>query len=115
MTTDERDANAPEEHVIESASATTSRDNANSGNAAYVMFGVVVAVLFLLLFGVSSCTSALGDATARGLGDAVSGWEWEYRLEWGDEPRGNDGMDGLEDLYYYDDLYGSGLDGRLDA
>ena len=55
----------PEQPVIESASATTSPDNANSGPLAYVVFGIVVGLLVLLLVGVSSCTSAAFSITSQ--------------------------------------------------
>lgn len=45
------------ETVIETASATTSRDNANSGNAAYVIFGVALALIVLVTMAVSTCSS----------------------------------------------------------
>lgn len=62
------------EPVIESASATTDPENANSGNAAYVVFAVVAALMLVLVTGLSSCTRALSDvawANADG-----SDWAW---------------------------------------
>ena len=53
------------EPVIESASATTSPDNANSGNGAYVVFAVVAVLLLVLVSGLSSCASALSDVAWR--------------------------------------------------
>lgn len=76
------------EPVIESASATTSPDNANSGNGAYVVFAVVAVLLLVLVSGLSSCASALSDVA----------WRNAEAHSWG----GN-GYYYLDDDYYYDD------------
>ena len=68
------------EPVIESASATTSPDNARSGNAAYIVFVVVAAVLLVLVSGISSCASALSDAAWQSSSGYGHGWvEYDYR------------------------------------
>lgn len=45
--------------TIETASATTSPENSDSGNGAYVLVAVVLLVLLLLSSSVASCTSQL--------------------------------------------------------
>lgn len=53
--------------VIESASATTSPDNARSGPVAYVVTALVVGLLALFTLSLSSCVSAVGQiATTSG-------------------------------------------------
>ena len=76
------------EPVIESASATTSPDNANSGNGAYIVFVIVAALLVVLVTGLSSCASALSDVA----------WRNAEAHSWG----GN-GYYYLDDDYYDDD------------
>jgi hypothetical protein len=51
--------------VIETASATTSKDNAQSGFTAYLITCVALIVLTAILTGVFSVTSALFSAAAR--------------------------------------------------
>ena len=58
-------AQAPADPVIESASATTSPDNARSGGAAYVVFAIVAALLLVVVSGLSSCTGAVADLAWR--------------------------------------------------
>lgn len=65
--------------VIESASATTSPENSDSGPAAYVILGIVVALLALLSFSLSSCSSALSAATTVGVTD---GWGMQEYHDW---------------------------------
>ncbi|OUO32752.1 hypothetical protein [Olsenella sp. An293] len=50
--------------VIETASATTSPDNA-SGPGAYVLFAIVALLLLGLVSGLSSCAGALADVAYR--------------------------------------------------
>lgn len=67
--------------VIESASATTSPENSDSGPAAYVIFGIVVALLALLSFSLSSCSSALSAATTVSVTDdwgVRDYYDWDY-------------------------------------
>lgn len=67
--------------VIESASATTSPENSDSGPAAYVIFGIVVALLALLSFSLSSCSSALSAATMVSVTDdwgVRDYYDWDY-------------------------------------
>ena len=54
----------PETPIIESASGTTDPENANSGIAAYVIFGAAVALLAVLCLGITSCVSTLGTIAA---------------------------------------------------
>ncbi|MBM6774045.1 hypothetical protein [Olsenella profusa] len=91
--------------IIEGPSATTDPENARSGNAAYVIFGVAVAVLVLLALSLSSCATSL---TQFGLSqvdwDALgNGITWD--LEWQDlgSPNGLpydlDGFGGAADTF----------------
>lgn len=86
------------ERVIETASGTTSPDNAKSGPAAYVIFAVVVAVLLALASSVSSCASAASQLMVSGLAQDDA-WDETY-LDWApdDETLGQDpfGTDGFE-------------------
>jgi hypothetical protein len=51
--------------VIESASATTSPDNANSGNTAYIVFGIAALVVTLLFFAFFNLMSAAFEAMSQ--------------------------------------------------
>lgn len=75
---------APEAPVIESASGTTDPRNSESGPTAYVVFGVVVALLVLLAMSFSSCSSALGSiaSSSRLWDDAWTDDDWDG--DWGD-------------------------------
>lgn len=55
----------PSPPVIESASATTSPDNANSGPFAYVLTAVVVGVMLVVVTSLSSCASAIGQVAVN--------------------------------------------------
>lgn len=92
----ENDQIIPQETVIESASATTSPDNSNSGSAAYVIFGVAVALVALIAIGFSGCVSALGRLA---LDNHSYGYGHNYDYD------GQDIDDQLEDLYYDLDDY----------
>ena len=98
------------EPVIESASATTSPDNANSGNGAYIVFALVAVLLLVLVSGLSSCASALTDVTWRNSGSY--GWgggyhhylDDDYYIDWVDDLGDNhydDWLDVLDDLGSY--------------
>ena len=63
----------PETPIIESASGTTDPENANSGIAAYVIFGAAVALLAVLCLGITSCVSTLGTIAATQGGPYVFG------------------------------------------
>ncbi len=52
----------PAQPVIQSASATTSPDNSNSGPMAYVVTAIVLAVLLLLAGSLGSCATSVLDA-----------------------------------------------------
>lgn len=47
----------PSQPIIETASATTSPDNAHSGSTAYIIAAVVVGILLLITMSISSCVS----------------------------------------------------------
>lgn len=82
--------------IVESASATTDPDNQNSGPGAYIIFGVVVALLALLILSFSSCTSILSQqasllsSTGYGTGWDTR-WDQDWDMDWDDQ------LDGLVD------------------
>ena len=86
------------EPVIESASATTSPDNANSGNGAYVVFAVVAVLLLVLVTGLSSCASALSDVAWRNAEARSWGGGGYYHL---DDDYYDDWVDILDELGGY--------------
>ena len=61
------------QHVIESASGTTSPDNSNSGAASYVIFIVGIAVLALLLSTVLGFLAAIMPYAMQEIGSSVNG------------------------------------------
>ncbi|WP_077598060.1 hypothetical protein [Olsenella urininfantis] len=63
------------EPVIESASATTSPDNMNSGNSAYVITAVGLGLVLLLCMGVAGCVSNL---VTDGVGILEQLWYYDY-------------------------------------
>lgn len=80
--------------IIEGPSATTDPENSRSGNAAYVIFGVGVAVLVLLALSLSSCATSLAQF-------GLSRVDWDspsYQIDLGDPtdelPFGLDGLGG---------------------
>lgn len=83
-----------EETVVESASATTSADNVNSGVTAYVIFGVVVA---LLLFA-SGAVGGFIEAAIFGYGD-YNPYYYEEDDVLGDDWINDFTDDELEDMY----------------
>ena len=64
MPEDNAPARRDETPVVEGPSATTDRDNANSGPAAYVIFAIAVALLVVLVMSLTSCVGALGTFVA---------------------------------------------------
>lgn len=58
MTEDEKDMPV---RIIEGPSATNSPDNSNSGNGAYVIFAVAVAVVVLLASSLGSCVAGIAE------------------------------------------------------
>lgn len=61
--------------IVESASATTSPDNANSGYLAYVITVLVLVGVLFLSMGLWSCTSSLVESGIRtGLGNLAEQW-----------------------------------------
>lgn len=82
--------------IVESASATTDPDNQNSGPGAYIIFGVVVALLALLILSFSSCTSILSQqasllsSTGYGTGWDTR-WDQDWDMDWDDQ------LDGIVD------------------
>lgn len=84
---DEKHDDAPQgEPIIESASATTSPDNARSGHAAYVIFGVAVALLLALCAGLSSCATSISDVALRNVGVYGQGYGFGRDTDRGYEP-----------------------------
>ena len=61
------------QHVVESASGTTSPDNSNSGPASYVIFIVGIAVLALLLSTVLGFLAAIMPYVMQEIGSSVNG------------------------------------------
>ena len=61
------------QHVVESASGTTSPDNSNSGPASYVIFIVGIAVLALLLSTVLGFLAAIMPYAMQEIGSSVNG------------------------------------------
>ena len=109
MYRESQDQLTPEQPVIESASATTSPDNANSGPFAYVVFGVVIGLLVLLGVGISSCASALAafaPQDGRGYADEDT---------YGEPTDSPDDYEGLEDLMREWDSVSRDADPRFDS
>ena len=71
------------ERPIETASATTSPDNSNSGPFAYIVFGITLAVLMLTGFGVSSCSSIIVNEALQSSGNdwGFESQRYEYDLD----------------------------------
>lgn len=86
--------------VVESASATTSPDNSNSGPAAYVIFGCGIALIALLTLGLSSCVSAVSKLVVS---DRALDYGNGYELYYDDHDGYDDQLDdfGLEFDYYF--------------
>lgn len=98
---------------IETASATTSPDNANSGPAAYVIAGVTLAFTMLVGFSVSSCASYVVEEALLASEGAWAGAPDPY-LDGPRDPYGLEFDDYGYDGYGYDydyDFDGFGLDG----
>lgn len=89
----------PTQPVIESASATTSPDNANSGPFAYVVTAIAVALALAVASAITGCVSALGQYALGGSGDWGYAYEDTYLVD-----------DTFEDDYL-DDLPHHDLDG----
>lgn len=121
-------------HDIETASATTSPDNANSGNAAYLITVVALAVLLALSVGLSGCLGTLVGAslaeeyassdasTPDGLGDGISLEDLERLLGGGSGDAGSqDPSDVPSELSQSDaldlslSLYDTTVDDGVDA
>lgn len=84
----------PAPPIIESASATTSPDNSNSGPFAYVITIVVVGALLLLVTSLASFASSVGQAALDlGLGQTYDPY-YDFYLE--------DEYDGYDDFVPYD-------------
>lgn len=61
----ERHQEPQEPNVIETASATTSKDNQNSGSFAYVITAVAIGALLVLSLGSAGCVAAIVGAAAQ--------------------------------------------------
>lgn len=57
--------NPQDPRVVETASATTSPDNSNSGPFAYIITGVVIGLLLLFSFGIAGCTSLILNTVVK--------------------------------------------------
>ena len=67
----------PSEQPIETASAPTSPDNANSGYFAYIITGVAIVLLTVMTLGFTTCTGYLMNEAIDEIGDD---WDeaWRY-------------------------------------
>lgn len=111
--------------VIESASATTSPDNARSGPVAYVVTALVVGLLALFTLSLSSCVSAVGQiATTWGYARPDDyGYDYYDYYDYYDSYPDEDSYSGQDpngyDLYdeYLNELYGGSREtgGPLDG
>lgn len=82
------------QRAIETASATTSQDNAKSGNFAFVIAGVAIVVSLLFGLGVSGCTTLASELIMEDYSYGTS----QYSLE--DYEQYYDNY--LEDTYDFD-------------
>ena len=102
--------------VIESASGTTDPENSRSGGAAYVIFGLAVALLVVLCLGVSSCTSALGTLVSAGLDDTDGYDEYDLYDYYDDHHDPYEDLLTPEDDFLFDYFYDFGDDlGGMDS
>ena len=86
---------------IESASATTNPDNANSGAKAYVIAAIAIVVLIGISIGIGSCAALVGRAAYASRGSLGSGLTSRPRSVDLDDYDLDD-LD-LDDLYDVDD------------
>lgn len=100
--------------IVESASGTTSPDNADSGPFAYVAFGIGVALLALLVLSFTSCVGSVAKIAAVGaerndvrVRDLLpdGGVRFDY------DPDGIDGLDVEDWVGLPDDDWLGALDG----
>lgn len=84
----------PGPQIVESASATTSPDNSNSGPFAYILVACVAGVLLLLAASLASCASAIGQVATGGLDGFGLDYTYDPRYEYVD--------DSYEDYVPYD-------------
>ncbi len=83
---EEHDGTWEQEPIIESASATTSPDNKNSGPAAYVIAGVSAVLLILASYGLSSCASSLvGYALVSDMAYSDDMYDYDEYYDYDDE------------------------------
>ena len=66
-------ASEEQPRYIESASATTNPDNANSGAKAYVIAAIAIVVLIGISIGIGSCAALVGRAVYASRGSLGSG------------------------------------------
>ena len=66
-------ASEEQPRYIESASATTNPDNANSGAKAYVIAAIAIVVLIGISIGIGSCAALVGKAAYASRGSLGSG------------------------------------------
>lgn len=87
-----------QEHVIETASATTSSDNSNSGPFAYIIAGITLGVAILLALLASGCVSlVLATTTDQSTGGVGQGYAYPDYQGYPSYPNGYDSYDN-----YYD-------------
>ena len=67
----------PSKQPIETASATTSPDNSNSGYFAYIITGVAIVLLTVVTLGITTCTGYVMNEAFDEIGDD---WDeaWRY-------------------------------------
>lgn len=106
-------ANEEQPRYIESASATTNPDNANSGAKAYVIAAIAIVVLIGISIGIGSCAALVGRAaiSSSGRGSIDTGLTSrpksldDYDLDLDDYDFDLDDLDIDLDDYDLDDLY----------
>lgn len=102
--TEHRQAGTP---IIETASATTSADNANSGSKPYVIAAVGLAALLALSLSVGSCVSDMITAVAYGINNGLYD-DYDYGRRRYDDYDDGDVYERLEELVREDGRLGSG-------
>ena len=67
--------------IIETASATTSPDNANSGSRAYIITAVALLVFIILCTSICSCSAAAFKSVYYLMEDDMLATDWEQYLQ----------------------------------
>ena len=108
----------PEQGFIQSPSATTDPDNENSGNTAYVIVGVVFAVLLFASWWVQSTIAHIVELAYDHVtyAEGPLGWDEDYLNEPDDDPDWyQDGYDTIYDNLYGSEGHGSSRSGHVAA